>query len=113
MDEIVAFLKKKIDVLNPESMAEDLAIAVSMYYTATTYFAKKEAVYSMNLARAMSAVKDAPGSQKEKELGAKGAVAEDKYRMSVAKGILDALDAKIESLRTLISKAKEEMRLTK
>ena len=111
MDEIVAFLKKRIDVLNPESMAEDLSIAVAMYYTATTYFAKKEAVYSMNLA--MSAVKDAPGNQKEKELGAKGAVAEDKYRMSVAKGILDALNAKIESLRTLISKAKEEMRLTK
>lgn len=113
MDEVIAFLKKRIDVLNSESMAEDLSIAVAMYYTASTYFAKKEAVYSMNLAKAMAAVREAPGSQKDKELGAKGAVAEDKYKMSVAKGILDALDAKIESLRTLISKAKEELRLTK
>lgn len=113
MDEIIAFLKKRIDVLNPEAMAEDLSLAVAMYYTASTYFAKKEAVYTMNLAKAIDAVKDAPGSQKEKELGAKGAVAEDRYKMSVAKGILDALDVKIESLRTLISKAKEELRLTK
>ena len=113
MDEIVAFLKKRIDVLSPEAMAEDLSLAVAMYYTAATYYARKEAIYSINLAKAVDSVRNAPGNLKEKELGAKGAVAEDKYRLSVAKGILDALNAKIESLRTLISKAKEELRLTK
>lgn len=66
MDEIIAFLKKRIDVLNPEAMAEDLSLAVAMYYTASTYFAKKEAVYTMNLAKAIDAVKNAPGSQKRK-----------------------------------------------
>jgi hypothetical protein len=84
-----------------------------MYYTAATYYARKEAIYSVNLAKAMAVAREAPGNLKEKELGAKATVAEDKYKMSVAKGILDALDAKIESLRTLISKAKEELRLTK
>ena len=114
MKEIVDFLRKETDVLNVEAMAQDLAKATAMYYTAATCYAQQECIYTATLAKlAREANADTTMNAKEKELVIKGKAAEQKYNLTLAKGVLDGLEVKIESLRTLISKAKEELRLTK
>lgn len=113
MKEIVEFLKKETDVLNVESMAEDLALATSMYYTAATCFAQQECIYTAALAKLTQENAELGCNAKEKELIVKGKAAKQKYNLTLAKGVMDALYVKIESLRTLISKAKEELKLTK
>jgi hypothetical protein len=113
MKEIVEFLKRETDILNPEAMAEDLVKAVAMYYTAATCYAKQESIYTATIAKLTQESALSGLNAKEKELIVKGKAAEQKYNLSLSKGILDALYVKIESLRTLISKAKEELKLTK
>lgn len=113
MKEIVEFINKPTDVLNVEGMAEDLAKATAMYYTAATCFAQQECIYAATLAKLVKEEYDDRFNAKEKEILLKGKAAKQKYNLSLAKGVLDSLYVKIESLRTLISKAKEELRLTK
>ena len=113
MKEIVDFLRQETDVLNTEQMAQDLAKATAMYYTAATCYAQQESIYTATLARLAKEALDEKYNAKEKEYIIKGKAAEQKYNLSLAKGVLDALYMKIESLRTLISKAKEELKLTK
>lgn len=115
MKEILDFVKKKIDVLNPEVMAEDLSIACAYYYTAASYYAKKEADYSEKCAQLLEAANnetDKKYTAEDRKMLVKGLSAQDKKNMTIAKGLVDSLYIKIESLRTLISKAKEEMRIT-
>ena len=113
MKEIVDFLKKETDVLNVEAMAQDLAKATAMYYTAATCYAQQECIYTALLAKLTREQPAADFNAKEKEMIVKGKAAEQKYNLTLAKGVMDALYVKIESLRTLISKAKEELKLTK
>lgn len=112
MKEIVEFLRKETDVLNPEAMAEDLSKAVAYYYTAATCFAQQESIYAATLAKLAREDVNVK-TIKEKELVVKGMAAKQKYNLSLAKGLMDSLYLKIESLRTLISKAKEELKITK
>ena len=51
MKEIVHFLTKETDILNPESMVQDLVKAVAMYYTAVTCHAQQECIYTATLAK--------------------------------------------------------------
>lgn len=116
MREIVGFVQKQIDVLNPEAMAEDLSKACSYYYTVASYYAKKEADYSEKCTQLLEAANndiDRKYTAKDKDLMIKGLASQEKRAVLVAKGLLDSLYVKIESLRTLISKAKEELRITK
>lgn len=115
MREIVEFTKKRIDVLNPEAMAEDLSIACAYYYTASTYYANKEAEYTRECEKLLTqAIEDGKKmTADDRKIYIKGQTSEAKRYMTIAKGLVDSLYIKIEALRTLISKAKEEMRITK
>lgn len=113
MKEIIEFLNKPIDTLNVEAMASDLSLAVSYYYTASTYYAEKEMEYNKDVGKASEALSDTELNMKEKENKIKYITSESKYRQTRADGILKALEVKIEALRTLISKAKTEMTISK
>lgn len=116
MKKILEFVQKKIDVLNVESMAEDLAIASSYYYTVSSYYAKKESDYSEKYAALLEEAmnsSDKKYTAEDRKNIIKGLSAQEKRAVNNAKGLLDSLYIKIESLRTLISKAKEELRITK
>lgn len=113
MNDIIEFLKKPIDTLNVEAMASDLSVAVSYYYTASTYYAEKEMENTKAIGKASEALEDADFNMKEKENKIKFITSESKYRQTRADGILKALEVKIEALRTLISKAKTEMTISK
>lgn len=113
MKEIVDFINQQIDPLNVESMAADLSVATSYYYTTSTYYAQCEMIYNQELGKASDSLTDTDYTAKEKEFKVKQLVAEFKYKLLRAEGMMKALETKIEALRTLISKAKTEMSLTK
>ena len=113
MQEIVEFIKQQIDPLNVESMAADLSLAVSYYYTASTYYSEQEMAYNRHVGLLTDNLMKEDWTMKEKEFKIKQLASEYKFRMQRAEGIVKALEIKIESLRTLISKAKTEMTLSK
>lgn len=113
MKEIIEFINKSIDTLNVESMANDLSLAVSYYYTASTYYSEQEMDYNKYLGVLTDKLINEDLTIKEKEFKIKQLSSEYKFKMQRAEGIVKSLEIKIDSLRTLISKAKTEMTISK
>ena len=113
MKEIIEYLKQPIDTLNVEAMAQDLSMSVSYYFTAATYYAEKEMEYTKAVGKASEAFEDTDLNMKEKESKIKFITSEVKFKQTRADGIVKALEVRIEALRTLISKAKTEMTISK
>lgn len=109
---ISEYVRKPIDFLNPTALAEDLAKTTSLYYTCASELSNREEAYSKELSETIQEVELEKLSAKAKEIKAKSLCSEKKKEVDNAQWILKALELRHKTLITLISKAKEEMKLS-
>lgn len=106
------YVKKDIDYLNPNALAEDLAMTSAMYYTASSKLAELTKQYTDALAKKMLEAENMQINAKAKEQVAKSNCSDIKELLDKATSIIYSLEMRQKTLITLISKAKEEMRMT-
>ena len=106
------YVKKDIDYLNPTALAEDLAMTSAMYYTASSALAEYIKQYTDALSKKMLEAEQMEINAKAKEQVAKSNCSDVKLLVDKATAIVSSLEMRQKTLITLISKAKEEMRMT-
>lgn len=109
---ISEYVRQPIDFLNPTALAEDLAKTTSYYYTCASFLSDREESYATALAEAIQECELEDISAKAKEIKAKSLCADKKKEVDSANWLLKSLELRHKTLITLISKAKEELKLS-
>ncbi|MCQ2911561.1 MAG: hypothetical protein MJ244_05150 [Clostridia bacterium] len=109
---ISEYVKQPIDFLNSTALAEDLAKTTSYYYTCASALSDREEEYAKALSKAIQECELEDISAKAKEIKARSLCSDKKRDVDSASWLLKALELRHKTLITLISKAKEEMKLS-